>query len=63
MRSLNLSKISNRIAETISTENALKNTIPLDLPKEVAEGRHKININDATFDTKTANVGVSIKYV
>lgn len=64
MEGLNLSLIENRfVASPISTDEALKDVTPFNIPDDVMNGKQKIVISSASPISNTSNIGVKVSYV
>lgn len=62
MLKLNMNKISNRIVATVSSEEALKDIIPIEWPEEVKAGNKKVRISKATMGDDNPCVKLETSY-
>ena len=62
MGELNIEKLKSRITKVISSDEALKDVEPIDLPDDVINGDKKIVINNAEKDYKNRCVKLEILY-
>ena len=57
---LNLTNINNRICDSISSEEALKEVIPLEWADEVLAGEKKVSVNKVVKENDT-NIRLSLQ--
>lgn len=64
MEKLDLARLKKRIVKTISTEEALKNAVPIEWPSDVVNGSKKVLISSGEpAKDGNAKYGVKMKYV
>ncbi|MBQ9198572.1 MAG: hypothetical protein IJ141_00100 [Lachnospiraceae bacterium] len=62
MGELNIEKLKSRITKVISSDEALKDVEPIDLPDDVINGKKKIVIDKAEKDCDNKCVKLGILY-
>lgn len=64
MEKLDLKAVKKRIVKTVSTEEALKDAVPIEWPSDVIEGKKKVIITSGKPVQDSLNkYGVKMKYV
>ena len=61
-RQLDLDKIKSRIKRNVSSDEALKDIVPLDIPAEVIQEKKTMQVSSPILG-KNNRIGITIKYV
>ena len=61
-RQLDLDKIKSRIKRNVSSDEALKDIVPLDIPAEGIQGKKTMQVSSPILD-KNNRIGITIKHV